>query len=119
MKNGLYYYIDGKEKPCNVGLYYRPNEDGTVDIWPEGNENIRHKIEKDKITASFDVSALQEKAVLKVEMQDVASEFSKLKGNTDYPLSVFVELLDLEKKVMKLLGKCHEKLGLGSIHVRR
>lgn len=119
MKNGLFYYIDGVEKPCNAGFYYRPNEDGTVDIWPEDNENIKHKIEKDRVVASVDVSALQEKAALKVEMQDVASEFSKLKGNTDYPLSVFVELLNLEKKVMKLLGKCHDKLNLDNIHVRR
>lgn len=65
----------------------------------------------------MDTKQITKKAELKVRMFDIARKFTELKGNTDYPLSVFVELLHLETDVLKLLKDCAAELGLDEIHV--
>lgn len=52
-KNGLYWFVEGKETTCTRGFIYKYNEDGTVDITGDKDSVISHKIEGNMVTTSF------------------------------------------------------------------
>lgn len=71
-----------------------------------------------KLTVQTEIT-LEERVAMKVAIDELQAEINKLKENPNYPLDVFVELLNVEKKVRNLFKLVYDKYKLDTIFYRK
>lgn len=62
---------------------------------------------------------VEERVAIKMEIDELLRKINKLKNNENYPLDVFVELLDVERTIGKMLKSIYSKYELQNVHYRK